>query len=164
VAAGNELLSFRADEYQPGVASPATYDRRNDHGVLDFDAATDENAVFGGVLPTHYAGNGLTVTLVWSATTATTGDVVWNVAIEAHPDDAFDLDADGFAAANAATATAPSASGEVQYTDITFTDGADMDSLAAGESFRLKVTRDANHASDTMAGDAELHKVIVKET
>lgn len=39
-----------------------------------------------------------------------------------------------------------------------------MDSLAAGEAFRLKVTRDADNASDTMAGDAELIGVEIKET
>ena len=41
-----------------------------------------------------------------------------------------------------------------------------MDSLAANESFRLKVTRDADGttATDDMAGDAELLRVIIKET
>ena len=39
-----------------------------------------------------------------------------------------------------------------------------MDSLAVGESFRIKITRDADNGSDTMAGDAQLFAVKVKET
>jgi hypothetical protein len=37
-----------------------------------------------------------------------------------------------------------------------------MDSLAAGEAFRLRVTRDA--ASDTATGDAELLAVVLRES
>lgn len=164
MATTNFMAVFTPLNNEPPAASYATVDTRNSVVVLDFDAAADESAVFGGVLPNNYAGGGLTVTLVWMATSATSGDVVWNVSIEAHPDDAFDIDADGYAAANAATGTTASASGEQQYTDVTFTDGADMDSLAAGESFRIKVTRDADAAGDTMTGDAELLRVIIKET
>lgn len=164
MASGNFLAAFKPQDNEPPASNNATIDTRNSVMVLDFDDSTDESAVFGGVLPNHYGGGGLTVTLVWMATSATTGNVVWNADIERHQDDAFDIDSDGFAGANAATGTTASASGEQQYTDITFTDGADMDSLAAGESFRLKITRDANDAADTMTGDAELLRVIVKET
>lgn len=164
MATTNFMAVFTPLNNEPPASNFATLDTRNSVPVLDFDAGTDESAVFGGVLPNNYAGGGLTVTLVWMATSATTGDVVWNADIERHQDDAFDIDSDGFAGANSATGTTASASGEQQYTDITFTDGADMDSLGAGESFRLKITRDADNGSDNMAGDAELLRVIVKET
>lgn len=164
MASGNTLVVFTPHDNEPPAANYATLDTRNNVLVLDFDDTTDESAVFSGVLPAHYGGGGLTVTLVWMATSATTGDVVWNADIERHQDDAFDIDTDGFAGANAATATTASASGEQQYSDITFTDGADMDSLVAGESFRIKITRDANNGSDDMVGDAELLRVIIKET
>lgn len=164
MATGNFMAVFTPLSNEPPAANFATFDTRNSVPVLDFDADADESAVFGGVLPNNYAGGGLTVTLVWMATSATTGDVVWNVAIERHEDDAFDIDSDGFAAAQAATGTTASATGEQQYTDVTFTNGAQMDSLAAGESFRIKVTRDADNVADTMTGDAELLRVIVKET
>ena len=45
---------------------------------------------------------------------------------------------------------------------VAFTNGTDMDSVAAGEAFRIKLTRDA--VSDTAAGDAELHAVEIRET
>ena len=167
MATTDTLVTFTPHSNEPPAASFATLDTRNSVPVLDFDDTADESAVFGGVLPDNYAGGGLTITLVWMATSATTGGVSWDVSIEAHPDDTFDIDADGFAAANnSGSATTASATGEQQYTNITFTDGADMDSLAAGESFRLKVTRDADGttATDDMVGDAELLRVIIKET
>lgn len=164
MASENTLAVFTPLSNEPPSANFATFDTRNSVPVLDFDDATDESAVFGGVLPNNYAGGGLTVILVWMATSATSGDVRWDVAIERHEDDNFDIDSDGFASAQSATGTTASASGEQQYTSIAFTNGAQMDALAAGESFRIKVTRDANHAADTMSGDAELLRVIVKET
>src|SRR3990167_7751030 len=167
MATTDTLVVFTPHSNEPPAASFATIDTRNSVPVLDFDDTADESAVFGGVLPDSYAGGGLTVTLVWMATSATTGGVSWDVSVEAHADDAFDIDADGFAAANnSGSATTASATGEQQYTDITFTDGADMDSLVANQSFRLKVTRDANGttATDDMVGDAELMRVVIKET
>jgi hypothetical protein len=164
MASGNSLVTFVATDNHPPASAYATPDTRNAHPCLDFDAGTDESAIFSSVLPRHYAGGGLTVTLGWMASSATTGDVVWNAAIERHADDSVDLDTDHFAAAQAATGTTASASGEVQYTSITFTNGAQMDSLAVGESFRMKVTRDADNGSDTMTGDAELLFVSIIET
>ncbi len=167
MATTNFMAVFSPLSNEPPSANFATLDTRNSVPVLDFDDTTDESAVFGGVLPNNYAGGGLTVTLVWMATSATSGGVSWDVSIERHEDDAFDLDADGFATANnSGSATTASATGEQQYTSIAFTSGAQMDSLAAGESFRIKVTRDANGttATDDMAGDAELLRVVIKET
>lgn len=164
MASGDTLYTATAYANEPPSSNYATLDTRNQHPVLDFDADTDESAVFAGVLPRAYAGGGLTVRLGWMATSATSGNVVWNVAIERWQDETDDLDSDSFAAAQAATAAAPGTSGAVQYTDVAFTHGAQMDSLAAGEGFRLKVTRDADNGSDTMAGDAELISVEVRET
>lgn len=164
MASTDFLAVFKPQDNEPPASNYATLDTRNGVPVLDFDATTDESAVFGGVLPNNYDGGGLTITLVWMATSATSGDTIWLAGIERHQDDAFDIDTDGFSAENTATGTAPNVSGEQQYTDITFTDGADMDSLAAGESFRIKISRDADHGSDNMTGDAELMRVIIKET
>jgi len=85
------------------------------------------------------------------------------VAWERIGDQQQDIDSDGFAAANSVdNTTVPGTSGNVDIVNVTFTDGADMDSVAVGEGFRLKVTRDA--ASDTASGDAELLRVEIKET
>jgi hypothetical protein len=54
----------------------------------------------------------------------------------------------------------------VVKTTITFTDGADMDSLAAGEAFRLKIRRDADGTggTDDITSDCELLRVVLRET
>lgn len=134
--------------------------------VLDFDDTTDESIDFGGLIPRNYASGGFTVTVGWMATSATTGTISLDVSFMSVTDDADDLDTKAFAAANNANSTTASASGEVKYQTITFTDGADSDSVAAGEYFRLRVTRDANGttSTDNMTGDMELVFVEIKET
>ena len=166
MASGDTLVVFGPQEGVPTATNEAELIQRNRHFLAAYDAATDEDMVFSGVMPAAYAGTtGITVTIIWAAATATANDVIWNAAIERLNDDAVDIDSDSFAAANASpAATAPSASGELSYDDITFTDGADMDSLVAEESFRIKITRDADNGSDDMAGDAQLWAVVITET
>jgi hypothetical protein len=169
MASGDTLVVFTMANNEPPATNPAVPDLRNGHLVADFTTGgSDEEAVFSGVMPENYAGTtGVTVTLVWMASTAILGDVVWQAAFERHADDAFSLDTDVSWAFNTSGAvTAPSALGETSYDDITFTDGADMDSLVAGESFRLKIRRDQDDTSgtDDMTGDAELLRVHITET
>lgn len=166
MASGNTLIAFGALDNEPPTSNYATLDTRNAQPCLDFDPSTDESAVFSGVLPRHYAGGGLTVRIYWAATSATSGTCRWNAAIERQDASGQDLDSDSFATAQAAGGSAPGTSGALLYTEITFTSGAQMDSLAAGERFRLKITRDADGTggTDDMTGDAEVFAVEVKET
>lgn len=164
MASGNTLLIFTPLANEPPASNYATLDTRNAHPVLDFDAGTDESAVFTAVLPRNYASGGITVYVHWAATSATSGDCVWNAAFERIGEGSQDIDSDGFASAQAVTATAPGTSGNVDIAAITFTDGAQIDSVAVGEAFRLKITRDADNGSDTMTGDAELVAIELKET
>lgn len=166
MASGNSLVYFDALSAQLPSSNYATLDTRNGVAVLDYDDTTDESADFAGMMPYTYSGGGITVTVGWMATSATTGTISLDVSLMSVTDDADDLDTKTFAAANNANPTTASASGEIQYTDITFTDGADMDSVAAGEYFRLRVTRDANGttSTDNMSGDMELVFVSIKET
>ncbi len=171
MASGNTLLIFTARNGVPSATSGAA------HGILAgaaspaegipylaFDSASAEYADFTGVLPRHYAGGGLTVTLYW-ASGVTTNAVVWNAAFRRIQDDAEDIDTTAHSYDyNAVTATTASAAGEVDYAAITFTDGADMDSLAVGELFNLRIARDASNGSDTLSGDAYLVSIEIKET
>lgn len=166
MASGDTLCVFTPLDNQPPSSNYATLDTRNGYLVLDFDASTDESAVFQGFMPRNYDGGGVTVTVGWAATTATTGTISLDVAFMSVTDDADDLDTKAFAAANNANPTTATASGEVDYVTIAFTDGADMDSVAAGETFFLKVTRDADGttSTDDMTGDMELVFVEIQET
>jgi len=163
MASGDTLLIFTPLHNEPPASNAATFDVRNAHPVLDFDAATSEDAVFSGVMPQHYGGGGVTVYIHYSMATATANTIDWDAAFERIGDGQQDVDSDSFAAANSEDdTTVPGTSGHVDVVSIAFTDGADMDSVAAGELFRLKVTRDA--ASDDATGDAELHAVEIRET
>lgn len=156
------VAEFKVQDAEFPASNPATPDTRNNHPVLDFDASTNETVYFTGRMPDRYSGGGLRVKIHYSMSSATSGDVDWDVAIERIGDQQLDVDADSFAAANSVdNTTVPGTSGNVDVVEVTFTDGADMDSLAAGEMFRLSLTRDA--ASDTAAGDAEVHRVTVEE-
>lgn len=171
MAAGDLLCVLTPLNAIPPSSNPATLDTFAGASnavipVLDFDpGATEESVDFSFVMPRHYGGGGLTLTIGWSSD-ATTGNVIWSAAFKAVTDDGDDLDTVDFAAQNdsAASATA-SAAGEVDYATITFTDGADMDSVAAGEFCFLRITRSSADASDTLdSNDAELHFVEVRET
>lgn len=164
MASGDTLLIFTPLHNEPPSSNPATFDTRNQHPVLDFDAGTNEDAVFSAVMPQHYAGTtGVTVYIHYSMSSAEANTVDWDVAFELIGDQDLDIDADDFAAVNSVdNTTVPGTTGLVDVVSVAFTDGADMDSVAAGDLFRIKVTRDA--ASDDAAGDAELHAVEIRET
>ena len=167
MASGDTLVTFFPADNEPPTSNYATLDTRNGHPCLDFDGATDEEAVFTGVLPRNYAGGGLTVYLHVSYTSATSGSGRWQADIERMDASSLDIDADSFTGTfQSAGVTAPGTSGQIIVATITFTSGAQMDSLAAGEPFRLKVRRDADGTSgtDDIATDAELLAVEIKET
>ena len=162
MASGNTLIEWTALANQPPASNYATLDTRNSIAVLDFDASTAENAVFVGVMPRHYAGGGVTITIHWMATSATSNSVVWTTAFERMN---TDEDSDSFATGNdSAASNANGTSGIITAATTTHTDGAQMDSVAIGEPFRLKITRKVADANDTMTGDAEIVAVEIKET
>lgn len=166
MASGDTLLIFSPLANEPPASNYATPDLRNSHPVLDFDGATDEEAVFSAILPRLYAGGGLTVYAYWALTSATSGSLRTQAAIERMDVGSLDIDADSFAAFQSGGAAAPGTSGQLVQAAVAFTSGAQMDSLAAGEPFRLKIRRDADGTSgtDDIATDAELVMVEVKET
>lgn len=165
MASGNFLAIFTPLSNEPPASAFMTLDTRNSQPVLDADDATDEEAVFSGVIPDIYASGGFTVKVHVMATTATSGDVVIQAAFEALA--AQDVDADGFAAFQTSGAvTVSGTSGIEVIATITFTDGAQADSVAAETAFRLKIRRDADNtsATDSVVGDCEISKVTIEET
>lgn len=152
LAAIPPATSYATPDSRAGGSTPA-----ENWPVWDFDDTSIEYMDFRCRLE-GYQGGGLTFTLPWSATSATSGAVVWGAAIRRIQDDAEDLDASHtYDFNNASADTCASASGELSYPTITFTDGADMDSLADGEEFMLRIRRDPTDGGDNMVGDAELN-------
>ncbi len=166
MASGDTLVTFSPAANEPTTSNYATLDLRNNHPTLDFDGSTDEEAVFTSVLPRNYAGGGLTVTTFWAFTSATSGSLRVQTSIERIDASSLDIDADSFATANSAGGTAPGTSGQVIAVAVAHASGAEMDSLAAAEMFRLKVRRDADGTSgtDDITTDAELLAVEIRES
>lgn len=152
------LATFTARDNHPPASAFATLDTRNSILVLEFDAATEESATFIGVIRENAAlPNGLTVRLWWMADTATSGNVRWGVQFE---DTGTDLDANSYDTNAQVTSAASGTSGIESVASITLTT---IDSLTAGERFRLRVYRVAADATnDTMTGDAQLVAVEVR--
>jgi hypothetical protein len=157
------LFVFRPTMNEPPVSNFATIDTRNSHPVLDFDGSTNESAVFTFVMPQAYSGGGVTVYIHYAMTSATSGDIDWDVSFERVGDQQQDIDSDSFASVQSVDNTVvPGTSGLVDVVSVSFTNGAQMDSCAAGEVCRIKITRDA--ASDTDNTDAELVAAELRES
>lgn len=167
MASGDTLAVFTPLHNEPPASSQATLDTRNARPCLDFDADADEEAVFSGIMPQHYADTtGVTIHIWWgSSTDQTTGDVDWEFAFERIISETTDLDADSFATAQNLDADAPGGASQPVEDTLAITKGANMDSVVAGDPFRLKVRRDADDGvNDDMTGDAELYHLEIRET
>lgn len=167
MASGDTLCVLTPLHNEPPAASYATLDTRNSRPCLDFDADADEEAVFAGIMPQSYADTtGVTIHIWWGSTTdQTTGDVDWEFAFERVISETTDLDADSFATAQALDADAPGTESFITHDTKAITKGANMDSVVAGDMFRLKVRRDADDGTnDDMTGDAELYAIEIRET
>lgn len=132
--------------------------------VLDFDDTTVEYADWIVTMPRNYAGGGVTLYIKWSAAQSSNNGA-WAAAFRRINDDAEDLDttAHTYDYNQTADLTPPSAVGEVAYDTLVFTDGADMDSVAAGEDFILRVKRPAPSGTK-ITGDCSIHSIELKET
>jgi hypothetical protein len=163
MATGQTLITFYPQNAEPPSTNYATFALRNQHLVAQFDASTQEGLNFRAILPRNYGGGGITVYVHYAATSATTGTGGWDVSFERIGDGQQDIDSDGFATAQTITAaTVPGTSGNIDILNVAVSNGANMDSIAVGEAFRLRVRRDV--ANDTASGDLELFAVELKET
>lgn len=146
-------------DYRPGGSTPA-----EQFMVWDFDSSTVEYMDFLCKLE-GYAGGGLTFTIPWSSDGATSGDVIWSIAIRRIQDDAEDVDGSHTYVYQDVTDTTASASGELSYPTLALTDGAQMDSWAEGELSNIRIRRRADQGGDTMnSNDAELWAILGLET
>jgi len=129
----------------------------NRRPVVSFDASTNETCQWTGVAPQGFTGtlNALVYYIMASAT-ADTVDI--DISIEAVTDaDTTDLDAgDSFDTVNSQdNTTVPGTAG---YMDVITVALSNKDSIAVGDYFRLKLTRDAS--SDDATGD--MHVLVVE--
>lgn len=120
---------------------------------LAFDAAADEFA-YWKLFAVNYGSGNLTLNIYWYADTASSGDVIFDGTIAAiTPNtDTQDVETKAFATLTSVTDTHLGTTGQrVHQCAITI---SNLDSLAADDLVWLRLSRDANNGSDTMAGDA----------
>ena len=167
MATGDTLcVFFPTDGEEPGAGTAPTLDVVNGTVVLEFDTTTEEQIDFAGFMPRVYDGGGVTITVGWMADTATSGSVGWEIAMSRVQAETTNLGSDSYGSFQSASDVAPGTAGIVAYHSDAMSDGAQMDSVAAGEYFRLRLRRDADGSAvtDDMAGDAQLVFIEIKET
>jgi hypothetical protein len=119
-------------------------------GVLDFADATSLTAQVTYMLPATWTGT-IDARVYW-LTTATAGDVVWQIAIACNSDNESDDPAftdDAF--------TADTAKGTTNLANITAVNTVTTTGTCVADDLaHIRIKRDAGHASDTLAATARL--------
>lgn len=130
--------------------------------VLAFDASAAETCYWPGVAPQGFTGP-LTAVVSYRMASGTSGGVAFDIALEAiSSGDATDTDAgNSFDTANTGTdAAVPGTAGYVEQVTVTLTNA---DSIAAGDVYRLSLTRAVANAADTATGDCEVLAVELRD-
>lgn len=141
----------------PAVAACIT-GTNTQKGVLDFADSSSLSAQITYKLPSTWTGT-VDANIKW-LTTATSGDVVWQLATicvaDAETDDP---------AFNTASTVTDAAKGTTNQTNDAAITTVTVTGCAAGELMHVKILRDAAHASDTLAATARLIGVelVVRE-
>jgi len=161
MASGDFLFGFLPEHNTPPVVNPAVPVWRNNHLVLGFNDTTSQTAVFKWVLPSYYAGGGITVYVSWAAATAVTNNIGWRTAFE-RIGVSQDIDVDSIAADKTIVAVTVNATAGIPTTTSIGQMNTEIDGLLVNEVFRLFLTR--NTAVDTAVGDAQLIMAWARET
>jgi hypothetical protein len=161
MASGNTLLTFDPRDASLPAANLATFDVRNNHPVLDF--ALNDVAYFEGIMPRHYAGGGVTIHLHFAMSSASSGTIRLQTDFERIGIDHQNITNDGFTnSPQNADSSVSTTLGNVMVASSTHTNGAQMDSVAVGEKFRISVKRASLGGDPT--GDLELVGIEIKES
>ncbi len=161
--ADNFRLTFAPNMMFPGGSARATFIVHSSLRLaLAFDDTTDESVYLQTVLPPAYTGTGtLKARLLFYSASANSGDAGWEVAVEAvTPADTLDLEtASSWDSINGGTQALSGTAGDLTAITITLTN---KDSCAAGDSFRLGISRTAV-STDTVSGDLFLYSLELFE-
>jgi hypothetical protein len=123
-------------------------------GVLDFADASNLSFQFHYPIPSTWNGTNMTISGKWF-TTATSGDVVWQVRCSCTADGEVD-DPSWDTDILAITDTAKGTTNQANDFSGTLLVSSHLSPCAAGELLNVQVFRDAGHASDSLAATARL--------
>ena len=159
MAVGDTLLQRAATDGQLPNSGGAYFNTRNDRTVVAFESVVNRSVIFAGIIPQNFAGNDIQVRLALSAANAIgPEDTTFGVEFDELSSDRSDT----WGTQVSGTATLPTTAGEIFVGPLTVVN-ANLDSLAAGDPFRLRITRLAEAGTDNAAGDVELHALELRE-
>jgi len=130
---------------------------------LAFDPDTDQTEYWLEWMPEDYGSGGLTVEILWTVESTSGDNFGAEVGFARLEDGVTDLDAPGFAANNVDAWEHNGASGVVNQGTITFSNGADMDNVEAGEFFLVRLVRNASVGTD-LTDDVLVLGMVIRET
>lgn len=143
------------------ATNPVAIDAAETNWRLLFDATTDEAGWWQFRMPQNYASAPV-LKVQYSMASAITGAVYFQVQVMAVSDnDAADINTESYDTANSGNATVPATAGYLDEISVTLTNA---DTLAAGDYTKIRLNRDADNASDTATGDAEVVAVSLEYT
>jgi hypothetical protein len=154
---------FKAGDNIPYSTTYPAFNTRGAYGlpVLDCVQSVRTDLLFLDAFPTNAnLGSGVNVLIHWSAHTAITGNVVWDVAF-ARLNAAASIATTSFGTANTVTSGTTGTVDEVTISTVAVT-SANLNSVAAGDAFLVNVYRLGTSGSDTMADIAEVHLVEIR--
>lgn len=155
------ISKFTALDSMPPSTNNAGFSTRNNIPVITFDDGadyTDEATTFCDIIPEGAdTSSGLVVEITWMSQSQTTGDVKWVAQFEKMT---TDLDSDSFDTSSSGITTTSATPGTPVKTTITCTS---IDSLVAGDLYRLKIYRNTSDTTnDTMINDAQVISIEVR--
>lgn len=155
------LARWTALDNAPPATAYATFDTANNVPVLNFDAVTGESGIFSNIMPQGASfSNGIDARIFFRAAGGVTGGVVWNAAFESGNSN---LSSDAWTTGiNSSGALANGTLGKLTVATITFNSG-EIGGITAGDFFRLRLSRVALDAADTMTGDAQFAALEIRQ-
>lgn len=150
LALGKTFATFRATDAYASTISGARTGVLNATKVLLFDAVADNSTNFIGIVPSGIClQSGIIAKVYWAAGN-NDGNVIWGASFEKCNTSIL---SDSFSSVTSATTTTnPS----VFIPSVTNLNCTNIDGVAGGDLFRVRVMRDADNVGDTMTGDAAL--------
>lgn len=132
---------------------------------LAYDAGGTESAYWElGALDYGAADSPVTVDIIWGAATATSGVVMWEVAIAAMTPESDSTSAEAKTYGTAVTVTDThlgTTAKRLMRATLVLDSTAELNSMEAGDQLWAKISRLGANGSDTMAGDALFHSALV---
>lgn len=140
------------------IGQPTTF-----HKVLAFSDSADWSSVFEGYMPIGYGGGNVNLILHWASWTVTTNNCRWQAEFERYAANGNRTDTANWGTAQANNFAPGSTLSSMGFATFSALTPANIGNIAAGDSFRVRISRLGTNGGDTMVGLGYLYKVILNE-